>query len=373
MRVIGEVKEGGGRYGAVEVEIEEIEVLARAETPLPLDGNADPDARLDHRHLDLRPRDRFIVFEVQTTLEAAMRDFVARRAASSRCTRPKITAGGSESGATVFEVAVLRRDRPCLVQSPQFYMQMGMAAGFDRVFEIGPVFRNEPGVTNRHATEFTIAHFEMSWIESHQDLITLHEDLLRYALSVVEDVHGRDVERYCGIEVEVPREPIPRISLADAVRAHRRGHRGRRRTRAAPRRAGAVQVRPAAVRPQLRLLDQLPRLRPPVLHDARRGRVRSSPPSPGASICSGGGSRSPPVPSASTGTIACGHRSPSPASRRMQVSRYLDPYYLDMFRYGCPPHGGFGFGVNRLVMSLLAQPSMRETSFVFRGPGRFVP
>jgi aspartyl/asparaginyl-tRNA synthetase len=370
VRVIGTVKEGGGRYGAVEVEIDEIEVLARAETPLPLDGSADPETRLDHRHLDLRPRDRFIVFEVQTTLEDAMRDFVIDRG-FIELHSPKLTAGGSESGATVFEVPYFG-ETAVLVQSPQFYMQMGMAAGFDRVFEIGPVFRNEPGVTNRHATEFTIAHFELSWIESHQDLITLHEDLLRYALSVVEEVHGRDVERYCGIEVEVPREPIPRISLADASELTGEtieGAGGRVLHRVEQALSKYAQERYG--HSFVFLTNYLASDRPfyTMREEAEPGQ---------------------PVESRSFDLLWRGLEITSGAQREHrhdrlraqiaesglesdQVSRYLDPYYLDMFRYGCPPHGGFGFGVNRLVMSLLAQPSMRETSFVFRGPGRFVP
>jgi len=370
VRVIGTVKEGGGRFGAVEVEVEEIEVLARAHTPLPLDGNADPEARLDHRHLDLRPRDRFIVFEVQTTLEAAMRDFVISRG-FVELHSPKITAGGSESGATVFTVPYFG-EQACLVQSPQFYMQMGMAAGFDRVFEIGPVFRNEPGVTNRHATEFTIAHFEMSWIDSHHDLIDLHEDLLRYSLAVVEEVHGRDVERYCGIEVEVPREPIPRISLADAAElvgesVEGAGGRVLHRVEQALSKHAQQQHGHSFVF----LTNYLASDRPfyTMREEAEPGE---------------------PAESRSFDLLWRGLEITSGAQREHRhdrlraqiaesglesdaVSRYLDPYYLDMFRYGCPPHGGFGFGVNRLVMSLLAQPSMRETSFVFRGPGRFVP
>ncbi|ETX02037.1 MAG: hypothetical protein ETSY1_05050 [Candidatus Entotheonella factor] len=373
VRVTGLVREGASaRFGRVEIEVEAIEVLAWAQAPLPLDQNAEPDMRLDHRYLDLRSRARGFIFEIQTTLEAAIREFVLARGFVEIHT-PKITAGGSESGAAVFEMPYFGQTA-CLVQSPQFYMQLAMAAGFDRVFEVGPVFRAEASVTNRHATEFTCIDVEMSWIDSHEDLMHLEEGLLRHALSVVREIHGADIERYYGVEIEALDSEIPRIPISfahelldrsAAEASSRLTHRAEQMlSKYAQEQYGHSFVfitdYPAADRPFYTMEE-----------DAGPG--------------SGQLTRSRSFDLLWRGievTSGCQreHRYDRLRAQAMKaglesdtLARYLDTYYLDMFRYGCPPHGGFGIGLNRLLMTLLAQQSIRETSFVFRGPGRFVP
>ncbi len=376
VRVTGTAREPAeARFGAVEIEVEALDVLAVADPPQ-RGQRADATARAEHRCLELRRTERSLVFQVQTTLEAVLRQFVLDRG-FVEVHSPKITAGGSESGATVFEVPYFG-ESACLVQSPQFYMQMAMAAGFDRVFEIGPVFRNEPGVTPRHATEFTIAHFEMSWIDSHEDLMALEEQLLRHALTAVEVVHGTDIERHFGVSVEVPPASIPRIDLSEAPELTGEtmdGTLGEAGTRLLHRAEQALskyaQERyghsfvfltgyPAAARPFYTMREPAP-------PDAAR-----------------------PVTSRSFDLLWRGIELTSGGQRESRhdvlraqmfgsgldpetLQRYLVPHFLEMFRHGCPPHGGFGIGLNRLMMALLAQPSIRETSFVFRGPGQFVP
>jgi aspartyl/asparaginyl-tRNA synthetase len=361
------------RFGAAEVEVESLEVLSAAEEPHPLLGAPEPDLGPQHRHLSLRARQRFLVFQVQTTLEAAIRDFVLERD-FVEVHSPKISAGGSESGATVFEVPYFG-ERACLVQSPQFYMQMAMASGFDRAFEIGPVFRNEPGVTPRHATEFTIAHFEMSWIESHEDLMALEEGLLRHALSVVADVHGQDIERHFGVSVEVPPADIPRIRLLDAAKltglevvgesgARLVGRAEQALCKYAQDRFGHSFVfitnYPAADRPFYTMRQDAPR------DVAQPAESRSFDLLWRGIELTSGGQREHRYSRLRTQLDGAGL---DPEIR----ARYLEPYFLEMFRHGCPPHGGFGIGMNRLLMALLAQPSIRDTSFVFRGPGQFLP
>jgi aspartyl-tRNA synthetase len=302
------------------------------------------------------------VFDVQTTLEAAVRGFLLR-AGFVEIHTPKITAGGSESGATVFELPYFG-ERACLAQSPQFYMQMAMAAGFDRVFEVGPVFRAEGGVTNRHATEFTCIDVELSWIDSHEELMTLEEDLLRHALTAVRDTHGAEIERCFGVPVEVPEAPVPRLPLSlarelsgDASDNGRLSHR-------------AEQILSKHAREQsghswVFITDYPGEDRP--FYTMREGAGSRSFDLlwRGVEITSG---------------CQREHRYhllraqvTEPGLASDSLSGYLEAYYFEMFRTGCPPHGGFGIGLNRLLMSLLGHSSIRDTSFVFRGPGRFVP
>jgi aspartyl/asparaginyl-tRNA synthetase len=372
IRVTGTVRESAvARFGTIEIEIETIDVLAIAQAPLPLDGNAKPDARLDYRYLDLRPRERALIFEVQTTLERVIRERLLDRGFLEIHT-PKITAGGSESGATVFELPYFGQPA-CLVQSPQFYVQLAMAAGFDRVFETGPVFRAEAAVTNRHATEFTCIDVEISWIDSHEDLMSLEEEILRDALSVVQDLHGSDIKRYCGVTVEIPDSPIPRIPLAFAreLTASTTGEAGGRLTHRAEQILSKYALEkyghslvfltnyPAEDRPFYTMQEAQPAL----------GQViesRSFDLLWGGIEVTSGCQREHRYDRLRAQAAAAGLESDT-------LTRYLDTYYFEMFRYGCPPHGGFGIGVNRLLMALLGQPSIRETSFIFRGPGRFVP
>src|SRR5690606_6019926 len=103
-----------------------------------------------------------------------------------------------------------------LAQSPQFFKQMAQPAGFGRVFEIGPAFRADPSFTSRHATEFTSVDAEISWIDSHEDVMRMHEELLVAGLAAVKEKHGAEIEAAFGIEVAVPSTPFPRIPLAEA-------------------------------------------------------------------------------------------------------------------------------------------------------------
>ena len=147
-----------------------LEILSFA-AALPLTKDANIDTRMDYRWLDLRGEKERLLFEVQTCLVAAMREFLLQRDFLEIHT-PKLIGAASESGADVFEVGYFDR-KAYLAQSPQFYKQMAMAAGFERIFETGPVFRAEKSYTNRHTTEFTGFDLEFSYIESFHDVMNL--------------------------------------------------------------------------------------------------------------------------------------------------------------------------------------------------------
>ena len=149
------------KLGGRELIPTKLEVLSLA-APLPLTKEANIDTRLDYRWLDLRGEKERLLFQVQTCLVATMRDFLLQRNFLEIHT-PKLIAAASESGADVFEVGYFDK-KAYLAQSPQFYKQMAMAAGFERIFETGPVFRAEKSYTNRHTTEFTCFDLEFSYI-----------------------------------------------------------------------------------------------------------------------------------------------------------------------------------------------------------------
>src|SRR4029077_2799346 len=172
----------------LELRIEELDVDSPAEPELPIAPDSALDKRIDWRYLDLRRPDRRLIFEIQTTIERAMRQHW-RDLGFIELHSPKLMGSASESGAELFKVDYFERVA-YLAQSPQFYKQMAMAAGFGKVFEVGPVFRANPSFTSRHDTEFTSVDVEISWIESHEDVMAFEEAWLAHTLQVVADEHG---------------------------------------------------------------------------------------------------------------------------------------------------------------------------------------
>jgi aspartyl/asparaginyl-tRNA synthetase len=202
--------------GGLEVIPEAVTVESLAQAPLPVDAHTGLEGRLDWRFLDLRRRAAArLVFEVQTTVERAMREFAFAEGCTEMHT-PKLMGSASESGAEVFGVGYFGRTA-YLAQSPQFYKQMAIAGGIDRVFEVGPVFRAEPSFTSRHSTEFTGVDVELAWIDSVEDVMSFEERMLAHVLSAVAAAHGAAIQEHFKTEVTVPRLPFPRLTLAEAL------------------------------------------------------------------------------------------------------------------------------------------------------------
>ncbi|MDP9073812.1 MAG: aspartate--tRNA(Asn) ligase, partial [Actinomycetota bacterium] len=214
IEVIGTI--GPDDAGGLAVRVEDVAVRGAIDAELPITPESALEDRLDWRFLDLRrPRNR-LIFEVQTTAEQAMRTFWAEHG-FLELHSPKFRPNPNRTGRELFSVPYFDR-QAYLVQSPQFYKQMAMAAGFERVFEIGPVFRANPVATARHDTEFTSVDIEMSWIDSDEDVMAFEERWLRHVISVVKTEHGDDIARAFGVDVMVPDLPFPRVALDEARR-----------------------------------------------------------------------------------------------------------------------------------------------------------
>src|SRR5260221_2011668 len=205
--------------GTVEIDVKEYKILSKAEG-LPIlvndkaQNEAETDVRMDYRWIDLRRQERLIIFKVWTELEKAMREYWITNG-YLEIHSPKLLGAASESGAEVFEVKYFER-KAYLAQSPQFYKQMAMAAGFEKVFEVGPVFRAENSNTIRHTTEFTGYDAEISFIESHEDVMQEEEKLIAYAMKAVKEKYGEEVKSILGLEIEIPEVPFPRMTMVQA-------------------------------------------------------------------------------------------------------------------------------------------------------------
>ena len=349
--------------GGLEIVPERVTVENRAQAPLPVDDRTGPDGRADWRFLDLRRRTSArLVLAVASTVERAMRSFAQAEGCTELHT-PKLMGTASESGAEVFEVGYFGRPA-YLAQSPQFYKQLAIAAGIDRVFEVGPVFRAEPSFTSRHATEFTGIDVELAWIDSVEEVMSFEERMLARALAEVAAAHGPAIEEHFGRVVTVPTVPFPRLTLAEAHALRGSGPGGERGDLdPAGERAVSAWVR-AETGHEFAFVTGYPATVRPFYHRRPDGQ-------PGLT--------------ASFDLLWQGLEITTGAQREHRydvllaqaAEKGLSPeplrWYLDCFRYGCPPHGGFGLGLARLLMVLLGLDSIRDATFLFRGPNRLTP
>ncbi|HEY8282380.1 MAG TPA: aspartate--tRNA(Asn) ligase, partial [Leifsonia sp.] len=217
VRATGELKHDERvKLGGIEIKLSGLELETAAIPEAPIAADSGIDKRMDWRFLDLREPKNNLIFRVQTTFEHALRQYWVDNGFIEIHT-PKLMASPSESRAELFEVGYFDR-KAYLSQSPQFFKQMAQAAGFGKIFEIGPAFRADPSFTSRHATEFTSIDTEISWIDSHEDVMALHEKLIVAGFTAVAEKHGAEIEDLFGVTVTVPSTPFPRIPLAEAKR-----------------------------------------------------------------------------------------------------------------------------------------------------------
>src|SRR5215469_7066286 len=352
--------------GGLEIIPERVDVLARAEAPLPIDENSGPEHRLDWRYLDVRKRPvpRHL-FQVQTTLEQGMREYAYAEGCTEMHT-PKLMGGASESGAEVFKVGYFD-GTAYLAQSPQFYKQMAIAAGIERVFEIGPVFRAEPSFTSRHSTEFTGVDVEMAWIEGVEDVMAFEERMIARALARVADKHGEMIAEVYGTEVKVPTVPFPRVTMAAALEIMRDQGWDPRREKEDLDPAGERGIAAHFAKEtghEFVFVTHFPASVRPFYHMRPAGRPDLTLSFDllwkGVEVTTGAQRE---------------HRYDVLAAQAAEKGMNLEPmaYYVNSFRYGCPPHGGLGMGLGRTLMVLLGLDSIREATFLFRGPNRLIP
>lgn len=358
------------KTGGVELQIRSLHVHNLADPLLPLDPSGptepNPEVQANWRYLDLRRPESLLIFQIQTALEHAMREHWIREG-FIELHSPKLMGSPSEGGAEVFALEYFGRPA-YLAQSPQFYKQMAMAAGFDRVFEIGPVFRADPSFTTRHSTEFTGLDMEMSWVESHEDVMVFEERWLRYALERVKAQFGDAARETFGVEIIVPEVPFPRVSMAQAQEiVARRGHGApaeRKRDLDATGERLVGEYAAEEFGHEFAYVTDYPVDVRPFYHM----RHASNPPITksfdllwrGVEIATGAQRE---------------HRYDVLVRQAQEKGLNLEPiqFYLEFFKYGCPPHGGFGAGLARMLMVLLRLANLREATFLFRGPTRLSP
>jgi len=353
------------KLGGVEIKVAGLAVAAAALPETPIAADSGMDKRMDWRFLDLRQARNNLIFRVSTTLEHAMRTWWVERDYIEVHT-PKLMSSPSESNAELFSLEYFGDQTAYLAQSPQHYKQMAQSAGFGKIFEIGDVYRADPSFTSRHATEFTSVDAEISWIDSHEDVAAMQEELLAFAITAVKEKHGAEIQELFGVEVIVPVVPFPRIPLAEArdiVAA--RGHQTARTDGDLDpegERQVSAHVKDVLGHEFVFVTDYPFGIRPFYhMKDAETGLTKSYDLLfKGVEITTGAQRE---------------HRIEVLEDQAREKGLALEglEHYLDFFRYGVPPHGGFGMGLARLLMLLLGESSIREVTYLFRGPTRLAP
>ncbi|MDK2973736.1 MAG: nondiscriminating aspartyl-tRNA synthetase [Methanofollis sp.] len=363
VRVAGTVKAIDKAPGGRELNPDTFEIVSACASPLPLDVvekvPADLDTRLDARFLDVRKPRVAAVFKVRSAVTAAAYDFFTQRGFYN-ITSPKIVAAATEGGTELFPIAYFEKEA-FLNQSPQLYKQMMMAAGFEKVFEIGPIFRAEEHNTVRHLNEATSIDVEVSFAD-HEDVMKILEELVAHQYAVVAD-RCSDALAEMGVEeFEVPKAPFPRIAYADAIEIA----------------AGKIEE-PIACGDDLStpaeraigdemgehyfIVDWPSAIRP----------YYAMPYEDDPAICKAFDMMHPRMELSSGAQRVHQHDLLVEQIQAKGLNPENFEFYLQPFAYGMPPHAGWGLGMERLVMTMLGLQNIREAVLFPRDRHRVVP
>lgn len=370
VKINGIVKEEKQAPGGVEIKAENIEILSLANPELPIPviekgGNeTEQQIRLDWRWLDLRKPEKALIFKIWTVLEQSFRNYCISNG-FIEIHSPKSVVTSTESGSELFEIKYFDK-KAYLAQSPQLYKQMAMAAGFEKVFETGPVFRANPSFTSRHDTEFTMYDVEMSFIESHHDLMAEEEKMMVTIFQTVKEKYGDEIKKAYSEDIVVPTSPFPKLTLKEAKKILAGlGVPNERGEDLSPEeeRAIAQYIKEKEGHDFVFIYDW-----PASVRAFYSMRLESDPTLSksfdllykGLEVTSGAQRE---------------HRYEQLKQQILDKGFKLEPFesYLNFFKYGCPPHGGFAPGPSRLLMKILGLNNVREVTYLYRGVNRLTP
>ena len=350
------------KLGGIEIIPESVEITSHAEA-LPIGPESSIDQRMNFRWIDLRNEKNQLLFQFQSFLIDSMREYLIKNNFTEIHT-PKFIGTASESGADVFEVKYFDR-KAYLAQSPQFYKQMAMAAGFERIFEIAPCFRAEKSHTKKHATEFTSFDVEFSYIDSFQDVMNLEAEMLAYGLAKTKEKYGDKVKEVFGVEIVVPTLPFPQMKLRDIYDELKERYgfevpEEEKTDLTTEAERLCERLAKEKFNHEFLFVTDYPPEKRAFYHMRENGILQGYDLIwKGIEITSGAQRE---------------HRYEEIKKNAEEKGLVQDvATYLQFFKYGIPPHGGFAIGVDRLTMLLLGLPSLKETQFLFRGPDHLNP
>lgn len=364
IRATGEMREAPQAPGGSEMHPTKIEVLSLSAPELPIPvvsqkGGEETEApiRFDYRWLDLRKPEKARIFKVWTEFEKGWRKYWDENN-FIQLYSPSFMSTPSETGAEVFTVDYFG-GKAYLAQSPQFYKQMGIASGFEKVFMVGPVFRAEPSFTTRHLTEFTGWDFEMAYVESHHDVMDAEEGMIVSGFEQLKKVFPE-------LDITVPARPFPRLKMVEAKKVLKD------LDVASPEEHDLSPEEERAMSEYVKRENNHDFLFITDYHKSKSAfyhmRTDEDPDrSRRADLLYKG---------IEVTTLAQReHRvdilEKQAREKGMDLEQLKD--YINFFRYGIPPHGGAGIGPGRFIMKILDLPNVREATYLPRDVKRLNP
>ncbi|MBU0953770.1 MAG: aspartate--tRNA(Asn) ligase [Nanoarchaeota archaeon] len=361
--VHGDFQPAPRAIGGKELIPTKVEIVAKAESPLPLETSEKIESgkhtRFAYRFLDVRHPQISAAMKVRSVVTDAFRKYFLAKGLTEVHT-PVIQAAGAEGGSTLFPVVYYNKEA-FLRQSPQLYKQILMASGLDRVFEIGPAFRAEKFHTRRHVSEFISVDVELAWIKGMDDVLMFIENMI---VEVLKDIKERSKDEFTvlGQEITIPKLPFKRVTYDEALKLLKKANItiewGSDMDDSQEKVLGDLLAKeghewyfitgyPAVSKPFYIMMDGKVSFGFDLAYK-------------GMEISSGG------------------QREHRPKELvKMMKQKGLDPeqfrFYVDAFRYGMPPHGGFGLGLDRVVQQLTGLDNVKEVILFPRTPEMLVP
>ncbi len=364
--VTGTVEEEPRAPTGVEIVPESIEVLAPADPELPLDptGKVDADlsTRLDNRTLDLRNEESKAIFEIRSAVLKAVRDYF-RSVGCTEINTPKIVATGTEGGTELFPLTYFGQEA-FMNQSPQLFKQLMVGSGLERVFEIGPIFRAEEHNTPRHLNEATMIDFESAFID-HHEAMDVCEGTLRAAYEAVDETCQEQLETLgFGDSFAVPDASFPRLSYEEAIeRINATGELEEQLVWGDDLPTEGEKALGNDVGGHYFITDWPSEIKPFYIQD-----YDDDP-----ELSKGFDLMHPRMELVSGGQREHRHNELVTGFEQQGLDPEAFEYYTKMFKYGMPPHAGWAYGVERLVMTMLGLPNIREAVLFPRDRQRLSP
>ncbi len=368
VQITGMVKKEPRAPGGVEIQVSDLVVLSKVSGELPLEINREGiEAKLDtilrNRTIALRNLKLKLIFKIQSKILEAFRNFFGSRDFTEIKT-PKIVSAGAESGgAEMFEIDYFDR-KAYLAQSPQLYKQI-MVGVFEKVFEIGPVFRAEPHDTTRHLNEYISLDMEMGFINGLDDLLKIHQEFIEY---LIDHLSKTCQEELRALKITLPKlVKIPILTFQEAQKLLEKNYHKKC--------LGLPDLKPdheqlighysqKKWKSDFVFITHYPRAKKPFY-------VADDPKNPQLSL--------------SFDILFRGLEITTGGQRIHLYDNYLKKMkefglnptdfaeFLEVFKYGMPPHGGSGTGLERLTMKLLNLENIREASLFPRDINRIKP
>jgi aspartyl-tRNA synthetase, archaeal type len=347
-----------------EVVAEEIYLISEPADRLPIDENSYFEKRMNYRWIDLRDPKKSLIIKLTSYAVKYIREYLYNNN-FIEIFSPKIISTASEGGAEVFELNYFNR-KAYLAQSPQFYKQMAICSGFEKVFEIAPAFRAEPSFTSRHLTEFTSFDVEIGYISSHYDVMKVLEEIVKYTNKKIKENFEDEIKKYYNVDVFIP-ENIPKIKMEEVYEIIGKNNiKENGDITSEGEKILGDYVKKTYDNEFVFIIDW-PWTARPFYH------MKGEPMKNGM------------ITTKSFDLLYNGLEISTGSQREHRYKILLEQikekglnpdnfkYYLEFFKYGAPTMGGFGFGIARYIKQLLNIENVKEAVLIPRDPNRLEP